>query len=156
MVVRKRRWILGAAIALGVLGSGSVTALRYRSPRPPGTGAPADADDPGPRWDDIVGATEAGRWAEVERLLRDRIDRHADDGRARVMFGHMLLSTSRDDEAARVLGAVRADDPSFVEARSLLGELALHPATCASPRSPSARPPTPPGGSPGPSPRSAA
>ncbi|MEW4569444.1 FG-GAP-like repeat-containing protein [Tautonia sp. JC769] len=91
-------------------------------------GSPARPDpEPGPEpsWDAIFDASQAQQWHRVESLLRDRIGRRDDDGRARLMLARLLASSNRQGEAARTLAGVPQDDPAFAEARTSLGEIAL-------------------------------
>ncbi|QDV38638.1 FG-GAP-like repeat-containing protein [Tautonia plasticadhaerens] len=123
-----RRRILGPAVALAIaVGLGLATVLGLGDglgSRPPGA-PPGPGEVAEPSWEAIVEATQAQQWPRVEALLRDWVDRREDDGKARIMLGQMLVSTDRRSEGARVLAGVGADDPSYADARTQLGELAL-------------------------------
>jgi tetratricopeptide (TPR) repeat protein len=111
---------LGLALGLGIgpeLGAGLPWAGR--------SSGPEASKEPEPSWEAIVEATRAQQWPRVEQLLRDWIDRGKDDGKARVMLGQMLATTNRQAEAARLLAGVDREAPSYADARSQLGELAL-------------------------------
>ena len=123
--MRRDRVVVGATMALGLIGLGIVSATRF-VPRPtPGVEGPRDGETGDAGWEAIVSATSAEDWPRVETLLRDWIDAVEDDGKGRLMLGHLLASTGRAGEAARVLGGVTEADPAFAEARLVLGQMAL-------------------------------
>ncbi|WP_169980163.1 FG-GAP-like repeat-containing protein [Tautonia rosea] len=129
--MRGHWWITGPALLLVVGGLSwfGVRAWgpdlldgRFRGNRPLGSPTRPEAE---PSWDAILKASQDQQWPQVERLLRDWIDRRDDDGRARLMLAQLLVSSNREGEAARTLAAVPQADPAFAEARSFLGEMAL-------------------------------
>src|SRR5581483_2085062 len=73
----------------------------------------------------IRAALAAQRWPEAERKLDRHVASFPDDGEARVMLAALLTGRGRQDEARRVLLAVRESDPARSKALSLLGEIAV-------------------------------
>ena len=124
--MRSERLVIGATIALGLIGLGVVAASRFVPWPSAGSEGPHDAASGAVTgWEAIVAATSAEDWPRVEALLRDWIDVVEADGKGRLMLGHLLASTGRSGEAARVLGGVTAKDAAFAEARTVLGQMAL-------------------------------
>ncbi len=78
-----------------------------------------------PSLEAIEAAAKAQRWDVVERGLNQWLQAHPDDGKARVMFGLLLVAQQRDPEARRVLEPVAESDPERGRARAMLGELAI-------------------------------
>jgi putative thioredoxin len=62
---------------------------------------------------------------EIERALRDRLEKDAGDGEARVQLGKIEMERGQAKEATELFGAVAASDDSYGVAQSLLNTLAL-------------------------------
>src|SRR3954451_8869580 len=72
----------------------------------------------------IEDSIDRRRWVEAEVLLTRWVKQHPDDDRAWLKLGSVLGILRRDDEARTAFRRVRADDPAWVRAQILLGDLA--------------------------------
>jgi tetratricopeptide (TPR) repeat protein len=75
--------------------------------------------------DSIQKAVAAKQWAAVEAGLRTWLNTHPNDGAAWEMLGGVLFDRDRPTEALHALEKVRATDPGWVHAQTLIGEMAL-------------------------------
>ncbi len=84
------------------------------------------SNDAESQWAIILEAVEQQRWPEVERLLRDRIQVLPDEGKSRVMLGHLLANTGRTSQAEPILEAVPRSDSAWMNARLILASIAFN------------------------------
>jgi tetratricopeptide (TPR) repeat protein len=78
-----------------------------------------------PEWVDIQRAAAAGRAAEVDALLDRWIVNHPEDDKARMMLARNRLRRQRHDAVADVLRPIPETSLAWLEAQSILGELAI-------------------------------
>jgi tetratricopeptide (TPR) repeat protein len=78
-----------------------------------------------PTWAEIQRASDGHRWPEVEGGLTRWLVEHPGDGNARMMLGMTLAIQGKEADARSVLDRLPESHPSWGQARSLLGELAL-------------------------------
>ncbi|MEW4571507.1 tetratricopeptide repeat protein, partial [Tautonia sp. JC769] len=76
------------------------------------------------RWTAIERDLEAQRWDDAVLGLSRWVERHPDDGQARVRLGTSLRMIGRADDAREALRRVSDADPAWPTAQFLLGELA--------------------------------
>jgi tetratricopeptide (TPR) repeat protein len=83
----------------------------------------------GPRqvlnWKPIEAAAARQNWAEVDRQIGPWIQAHADDGKAYVLLAFVRISQGREAESLESLKTVKPDDPSWITAQNILGDLAF-------------------------------
>jgi len=78
-----------------------------------------------PTWAEIQRASTGGRWAEVESLLERWIAVHPKQGEARLMLAKLRLGLKNRDGAVDALQSVPETSTTWVQAQSMLGELAI-------------------------------
>ena len=103
------KWAAGATLVLATFASlGSVFWASSREPS----------------LESIRRAFAARRWGDVEAGLRRWLQGHPQDGAAWEMLGGLLFEQGRMEDALTALRQVRESDPGWVNAQTVIGEIA--------------------------------
>jgi tetratricopeptide (TPR) repeat protein len=107
--------------ARGILGALSVSAALFAAAFFIWKGR----SQPVPTWDEIRRAAAGRRWADVEPKLERWISAHPDHAEAPLMLANLRLGLGRHDSAVAGLNRVPESNPSWSNAQTMLGELAI-------------------------------
>jgi enediyne biosynthesis protein E4 len=113
--IRKRRYYRWLALIGVFVGAVAGVVAMFRSQLFPGS----------PNWVDIQRAAASGRSTEVDSLLERWILVHPEDDKARMMLARNRLRRQRRGAVAEVLLPIPETSSAWLEAQSILGELAI-------------------------------